>query len=191
MDFHNNLETENAIHHNNTYSVNGICDNKVADHYSKVFTSAGTSNSTTTLDIIYDFKQPILANHLKAWPNSYSTGHQLIGSFVIYGSNDNSTWSSLGSQTWTSSDYGFLNPQPDLTAEYTASDYRNLAASFDFNTDRQSYQYYKISVSSDQFGVNVSTVSLYIGEVALYTMGSGIQFLEERIINIERVLNIT
>jgi hypothetical protein len=156
------LTVSDMYQHSNNYTVNGLCDNLIStNNYPEVFTSE-TGINTTTLDIIYDFKQSIIANHLKAWPNSYSTSHGLIGAFVIYGSNNNSTWLSLGSQTWTSSDYGFL------AQTYAASNNRDLAASFDFNTEKNSYRYYKISVSSNQFGNNMSNMYLYIGEMALY-----------------------
>ena len=101
------LTASGTYNSNHGYTANGLCDNIVSGSHPEVFTAVSTGSTNTTADFTYDFKQPILANHFKAWPHPYTNNQPRIGAFVIYGSNDNSTWSSLGSQTWTSSDYGF------------------------------------------------------------------------------------
>ena len=154
----------------NGYTANSLCDNILAPSHLYSFSALQTGDSNTPVDFTYDLKQSQIATHFKAWSHSYETapnsgiqsGQTYIGSFVIYGSNNNTIWTSLGSKTWSASDYGYL---PGTNA---ASNNRDIAASFDFNTDNNSYRYYKISVSNTQNGGSVGDNMMWINEIALY-----------------------
>ena len=124
-----------------------------------------------TYNLQYDFKNnPLQINHIKVWAaqNLLSRVDKCIGAFEIFGSSDASTWTSLGSNTFSSSDYTFVG------SEFKANDHRDRAASYTFN-NTTSYRYYevRVSTSADAISVvdpsaNAYDVALSIAELALY-----------------------
>ena len=162
--YYSSFDVNVSESYNSDYSPRKMFDNSNTSGWASFNTPTSNSSISITIDFNKSSGNSELINVIKiwAWNDVYSNKElYCIGDLLVKGSNDNSSFDTLGTFNFKPGDYGLD------TASYSFSSNRDKAATAIFRNSRN-YRYYKLEILNLSGHETTSTGICYISGLAFY-----------------------